>query len=153
MARQTAKRAAGLTSARDGRGNPKRNRCLQCRVTFKPARSGAKYCGAPCRQAAYRARHRKPETLDHPARCAHCGAGYWSTSLIRKYCSGSCRTLASRARRLAAIEALATWQGLSVPNAEHMIDVSGLVLTRQALETHGFQYDQNSRQWVTQAAG
>lgn len=147
MARKPSKKGPVLTPARDGRGSTKRNRCLQCDVTLKGRRPDAKYCGHRCRQAAYRAAHAKPETVDTPATCDHCGGRYWSTSGARKYCSPSCRTLASRTRRTATVDALAGWLGISDDKAADAIETQGLKPVASRLEAVGFMYDQAARCW------
>lgn len=134
---------------------PRARKCKQCGEHFTPQRKGGEYCGAACRQAAYRKRlskavkaQPKVKPAVAPFVCEHCGKSSWQPVVKdRRYCSATCRVGACAARKEAAIEALALTIG-DYDKAAVSVENLGMKVTRAALACMGLQYDAVARQWV-----
>lgn len=134
---------------------PRARKCKQCAEAFTPQRKGADYCGAACRQAAYRKRQSKAVKAQPKAKpavapfvCEHCRKASWQPVVKdRRYCSATCRVGACAVRKEAAIAALALTIG-DYDKAAVSVENLGMRVTRAALASMGLQYDVAARQWV-----
>lgn len=148
--RLTAKR---VTRAYKTRARQCENKA--CRKLFTPKAKHGRFCCDPCRQTEARRRKKKGLKLEVVERdlelvtCLFCNNTFFGQKGSHaKYCSDSHKELAYRQRRASTISAISESTGMSLGDANELVQNAGMPNCTRWLRQQGMSYNDSLRRWL-----